>query len=488
MNAAFLLLPILLPIVGGFLIIPLAFKDDIKRNIYSEVIACLTTVLVWVTIFGAVREPVTVYSFREGFNITFRVDGLATLFAGMISIMWPVVLLYTFEYMEGEHGKNRFFAFYVATYGVTLGIAFAGNIITMYVFFEMLTLVTIPLVTHYGDHSSMYAGRVYAAYTIGGASLAFFSVIICTIYGSGAGFEYGGIMSGEFNMILIYAAFLLGFFGFGAKSAVFPLFIWLPLASVAPTPVTALLHAVAVVNAGVFAMMRFTWYVFGPDLLMGTKAQVICILVSVFTVVFAAVMAIRERHFKRRLAYSTMSNLSYMMFGIMLMTPLGFVGGMAHMVFHGIIKMTLFLCAGAFMHQTKHSYIYEINGVGKHMPVTFVCYTLSSLSLMGIPLFAGFISKWKLFTAGAEAGTVWGLIGMAGLVIAAFLCAVYTLTVAVRAFFPMGDSDRYADSDVREAGLYMLVPMVFFTAVNILFGVMSGPIMSFIERIAEGGL
>ena len=326
------------------------------------------------------------------------------------------------------------------TYGVTLGVCYAADMITMYVFIEMLTLVTIPLVSHYGGHESMYAGRKYAAYTIGGASLGFMAVVLTTMFGMAGSFRYGGSIDVTYDAVMMQLAFVLGFVGFGAKAAVFPLHDWLPTASVAPTPVTALLHAVAVVNSGVFAVMRMTYYVFGADYLRGTTAQAICLALAVFSLLFGAVQALRERHFKRRFAYSTMSNLSYMLLGVMTLSPQGLKAGLAHMVFHGVIKISLFMCAGA--------------------PATFTAYTLCALSLTGIPPFCGFVSKWQLLTAGLGAATeavqmrtagstvsqilpylLYG--GVAALIIAAFLCAMYTLSITVRAFFPLDEKDLY---------------------------------------------
>ena len=299
-------------------------------------------------------------------------------------------------------------------------------------------------------------------------------------------FEYGGSLGDLFSPGLMRIMFLFGFFGFGTKAAVFPLFHWLPQASAAPTPVTALLHAVAVVNSGVYAVIRLAWYAYGPELMRGSTEQVICTGAAVFTLVFGAAMALRERHFKRRLAYSTVSNLSYMLFGVLLMTPEGLLGGLTHMLFHSIIKMVLFLCAGAFMHVTGREYIYEINGIGRKMPVTFTLYTLSALSLTGIPLFCGFISKWKLLTAGISSGQTVGLVGMAGLIISAFLCAMYTLNVSIRAFFPMKGTDRSGSGGIKEAGVLMLIPICVFSVFNILFGVYPGPVISFLEKIAQG--
>ena len=475
MDSLFIMAPIVVPFIGGVSLLLLKIREDRTREIYSEIIVVLTSVCVWLSLAYGSREPVLIYSFTDGFSINFRVDGPAILFAGMISVLWPFAMLYAFEYMREAEHKRSFFGFYVMTYSVTLGIAFAADLVTMYVFFEMLTLVTLPLVSHYQNHESAFAGRMYVAYCIGGASLGFVAVVMGTLNGGGM-FAYGGSLGDVFSPSLMRIIFLFGFFGFGTKAAVFPLFHWLPQASAAPTPVTALLHAVAVVNSGVYAVIRLAWYIYGPELMRGSTEQVICTGAAVFTLVFGAAMALRERHFKRRLAYSTVSNLSYMLFGVMLMTPEGLLGGLTHMLFHSIIKMVLFLCAGAFMHVTGRNYIYEINGIGRKMPVTFTLYTLSALSLTGIPLFCGFISKWRLLTAGISSGQAVGIVGMAGLILSAFLCAMYTLNVSIRAFFPMRGSDRSG----------MLIPICVFSVFNILFGVYPGPVIAFLEMIAQG--
>ena len=486
-NQYLILVPILIPILSGILLLILQIQDDHPRNIYCETTACATSAAVWLVLAFGARSPVTVYSFIEGFAVNFEVDGPAALFAGMVSVMWPLVLLYAFEYMEHSVRKNSFFAFYVMTYGITLGIAFSADLVTMYLFFEMLTLVTLPLVVHYQDHESLFAGRRYAAYCIGGSSLAFVAVVMGTINGGGD-FVYGGALANVYSEELMRIIFLFGFFGFGVKAAIFPLHSWLPQASVAPTPVTALLHAVAVVNTGVFAIVRLTWYVYGPDILLGSKVQNICLAAAEVTLLYAAVMALKERHFKRRLAYSTVSNLSYMLYGIMLVTPKGLLGGISHMLFHSVIKMSLFLCAGAFMHVTGNEYIYEVNGVGRRMPLTFAFYTLGALSLTGIPMFCGFISKWRLVEAGIEAMTPLSIAGCVCLIASAFLCAMYTINISIRAFFPMAGTDRYPSLPGRkEAGWRMLVPIGFFAILNVAFGICSGPVISFLRKIAMGG-
>ena len=489
-NPTLVLPSILLPMAGGAALLSFPRMEKSDAKLLTQTVACATSVVTFLLLFHTPRgDTATIYSFINGFSVGFMLDGPAILFAGMVAVMWPLAILYAFSYMEGEPRQNSFFAFYLMTYGVTLAIAFSANLVTMYVCFEMLTLVTIPLVSHKQDADSSHAGYLYAAYCIAGASLAFIAVVMGTLDGSGQ-FRFGGNLASEYPPALMRLVYLFGFIGFGTKAAVFPLYIWLPKASVAPTPVTALLHAVAVVNSGAFAVMRLTFYAFGPNLLSGTAAQTFCVLLSAFSMVFAAVMALKERHFKRRLAYSTMSNLSYILFGISLMTGRGLTGALAHTLFHGVIKMSLFLCAGAFMRVTGKEYLYEINGQGWRMPFTFGAYTLGALSLTGIPLFCGFISKWRLLTAAIAVNTPWGMIGAAALILAAFLCAMYTLSVSVRAFLPHTPDARIEDSaaGIREADWRMLVPIGLFTAANVAFGVWSGPVMEFLEAVSRGAV
>ena len=489
MSSLILIVPILFPIIGGYLLIPLGITNRKIRNGYAMAVVCITSVLCWIALYKVGPVSASLYSFTRGFSIDLRADAPAKMFALMVSLMWPLVMLYAFEYMSASKRTNSFFAFYIMTYGVTLGVAFAANMTTLYMFYEMLSLVTIPLVSYYANHESMYAGRKYAAYTIGGASMAFFAVVMTSIYNGAGNFLYGGNLYGPYAPSLMQIVFLFGFFGFGVKAAVFPLHSWLPTASVAPTPVTALLHAVAVVNSGVFAIVRLAWYIYGPDFLRGTLCLTIAQGFAIFTLVYAAVLAVKERHFKRRLACSTVSNLSYMLFGILLMTPQGLEAGLLHMIFHGIIKITLFMCAGAFMHETIHSYVYEINGVGKKMPVTFTMYTISALSLVGIPGLCGFVSKLHLVMSGLEEGSIPGFIGSAALMVAAFLCAIYTLSVSIRAFFPMAGTDKYAGTDeyvAKEVNALMLIPICTFTLINVLIGIHPGPLTDIIEKIANG--
>ncbi len=487
MNSLYLLIAILIPVVCGLLALRIRFRSSHSLHIYIECVAIVTTLVVWFLLLHVSGSDVILYEFTPRFTIQIGLDRLGKLYAGMVSLMWPIVLLYTFSYMEHDSRQPSFLGFYILTYGATLGVCFSGNLLTMFIFFEMLSFSTLPLVAHYQDHESMHAARVYAAYLFGGATLGLASVIVVTIYGRTGHFIYGGDLGGVQVEGWVRFIFLLGFFGLGVKAAIFPMHKWLPAASVAPAPVTALLHAVAVVNTGVFAVIRLTYYAIGPAHLRGSWAQTVAILFASFTLVYAAVIALRERHVKRRLAYSTVSNLSYMLFGVMLLSPQGLAAGTAHLVFHSVTKITLFLCIGSFMHHTGKEYLSDVNGAAKHMPWTFAFYTISALSLLGVPLLCGFVSKWRLLLAGAEERTVPAYIGLGALIIAAMLCAVYGLAVSVRAYFPFKGTDQFAGiAKSDEGGWRMLVPLSVFTASQIFFGLFPGPILDYISKITLG--
>jgi len=290
---------------------------------------------------------------------------------------------------------------------------------------------------------------------------------------------------GEHAPLLLWI-YLLSFMGFGVKAAIWPLSSWLPQAGVAPTPVTALLHAVAVVNAGAFAMIRLTYYSFGVDFLRGTWVHYVVMGFAMFTIVYGCSRAVKETHIKRRLAFSTVSNLSYIIFGVTMMSPLGLAGALTHFVFHGFMKMCSFLCAGAFMHQTGKSYIYEMDGVGKRMPIIFGCFTISALGLMGVPGMAGFISKWNLTAAAVESGIPLAYGGIACLLISALLTAIYMMNIVIRAFFPKKEFDTKRIEAVTDPGWKMCLPLLFCAVSTVALGLFSGPAVEFFTKVSMG--
>lgn len=425
-------------------------------------------------------------SLTSTIDISFYVDGVGSVFSGMVALLWPLATLYAFEYMSHEHRENTFFTYYTITFGITLGIAFSANLITMYLFCEILTFITLPLIMHGQSKEAGVAGVKYLVYLIAGATAAFVGIIIFYVNGGTFDFAPGGITSaidsGSSN--IFYLAFLLMFFGFGAKAAIFPFHNWLPTAGVAPTPVTALLHAVAVVKSGVFAIIRLSYFSFGAQFLTDTKVQKIALTFAVITIMYGSVMAWREMHFKKRLAYSTMSNLSYMLLGIMLLTPAGLAAGLLHMVFHGVMKITLFFIAGAVACQSHRYYVSDLWGFGKKMPVTFAVFTVASLALAGVPPLCGFISKWYLAKAAISVGTVFSYAGIGAILFAAVFTAVYLFTVVIRAYFPRVGFDASVLEGIKDPGKYMLVPLGILAAAMIIFGLHSGLIMTYLNEVA----
>ena len=490
MSQALILTIILLPILGAApMLIPQLLKRRKMMLLYVEGIVLATSVLTWILLPRGTTEAFHIVRFVNNLSISFKIDGMTMIFAGLVSILWPMATLYAFEYMHGDGQEKTFFMFFTMTYGVTLGIAFASDIMTMYFFYELLTLVTFPLVLHAHNRESVLASRKYLYFSIGGAAFAMMGMIFIMVFGTTTEFAPGGVLDHAAlaeQMPLLLWIYFFSFMGFGVKTAIWPLSSWLPQAGVAPTPVTALLHAVAVVNAGAFAIIRLTYYSFGIDCLQGTWVQYVCMALAVFTIVYGCSRAVKEAHIKRRLAWSTVSNLSYIIFGVTIMTPLGLVGALAHFVFHGFMKICSFLCAGAFMHQTGKSYVYEMNGMGKRMKIVFGCFTVSALGLMGVPGFAGFISKWSLAEAAVDSGMPLACVGIAALLISAFLTAIYMLGVVNRAYFPKRNFDSATVTHVKDPGWQMCLPLLLCAATVILLGLFSEPLMTFIREVARG--
>lgn len=484
-----IILVILIPIIAGALVPMLSFKKRCHMEVFLESAVILNSILVWYLLLHHSDSTFLLAHFTGDLSICFKVDGMSMVFAGLVSALWPFATLYAFEYMTKEEHEKIFFLFYTMTYGITLGIALSANLLTMYFFYELLTLVTVPLVMHTLTREAILASRKYLYYSLGGAAFAFIGLIMIIIYGTTTDFILGGVLDltkigGRTNVLLF--VYVMAFLGFGVKAAVFPFNSWLPQAGVAPTPVTALLHAVAVVKSGAFAIIRLTYYSFGVDFLKGTWAQTTVMLVVMFTIVYGCSRAVKETHLKRRLAYSTISNLSYILFGVTIMTPLGLVGALTHLIFHAVIKICSFFCAGAIIHQTEKQYVHELDGMGYRMPCVFGIFTVSALALMGVPGLAGFISKWNLASAAVESGNPVAYFGIACLLISALLTAIYMLTIVVRAFFPGKDFDDSSIKEFKDPNWKMLLPLFVFVFFIIAFGLYSQPLTDFFRDVAAG--
>lgn len=476
-------LPVIFPVLAGAGLLCFPIKERKKLYQWVASIIILNALLALFAIVHCKGQVFELYKFTKVLDFVFRIDGLSALFGAMVSILWVLTTFYAFEYMKHEGFEQRFFSYFTMAFGVVLGIAFAGNMFTLYVFYEFLTLSTIPLVMHAMDGKARYAGKVYIIYMMIGASLAFIGFIFICMYGGNTLFTLGGTLNPELvkgNEDMLRFVFLLTFLGFGVKAAIFPFSKWLPTASVAPTPVTALLHAVAVVKSGVFAIIRLTYFAFGTGIIKGSWEQSLLMILAMITILYGSTMALRTPHVKRRFAYSTISNLSYIIFGVTLCTPAGLAAALLHMIFHAVIKITLFFGAGAILYKTHKEYMYEMAGLGKKMPIIFACIGIASLGLIGVPPFAGFFSKWALAEAAVATGNPLAYAGTAVLIISALLTALYCISLLAKAYFPANEEKSVGE----DPNGFMTVPMIILAIVSVVIAVYPQPLMNIINAIA----
>jgi len=490
MNGSWMIfIPVIAPFLAGFVLSQLRFEERRKREIYCTISVGVNTLLSLLMISLFRGEYVTLVRFTEKLSFSLRIDGFGAVFGTMVALLWFVTTIYAFEYMKHEGRENIFFSFFLMSYGVVMGIAFSANLMTLYIFYEMLTLFTFPLVIHAMGARDRHAGKLYLVYSMLGAALAFMGLIFVHQYGYSLDFTPGGVLNLELigeKKELLLLIFVMTFFGFGVKAAVFPFWKWLPGASVAPTPVTALLHAVAVVKSGVFAVGRSIYFIFGSSFLAGTWAQDVTMLFAAITIVMGSAMALATPHFKRRLAYSTISNLSYILFAFTLMSPAGFVAGTLHMLAHAVIKITLFFCAGAVLYKTSREFIWQLDGMGRKMPIVFGCFTICSLGLMGVPPLAGFSSKWAIGVAAAACDSPMAIVGTAALIISALLTACYLFAVILRAYFPLNGFDYNSLAKVKDPNWLMTVPLVVLTGASLVLAAGMSPLSQWLATVAAG--
>lgn len=401
--------------------------------------------------------------------IAFRVDGLGMLFALVASSLWIVTSLYAIGYMRGLHepSQTRFFAFFAVSLCATLGVAFAGNLLTLYLFYEMLSLATWPLVTHHQDKEARSGGRTYLAHLVG-TSIAFaLPAMLFTYYKSGGDLSFGPeAILAESDLGYGPALALLLAFAFGfSKAGMMPFHSWLPGAMVAPTPVSALLHAVAVVKVGVFCVIRVVTGVFGVDLLGKLGVNLVLSWVAAFTVIVSSLIALTQDNLKRRLAFSTIGQLSYIILGVSLLSEHAVAGSMMHIAMHAFGKITLFFCAGAIFVACGKKYISQLDGLGRRMPVTFAAFAIGAISVTGLPPTGGFLSKFYLVWGAAEADQIALLCVF---LVSTILNGAYFFPIIYRAFFkplPEGATPEGAlpegspQNGIAEAPLACVVPL-----------------------------
>ncbi|MDK2835558.1 MAG: multicomponent Na+:H+ antiporter subunit [Thermosediminibacterales bacterium] len=439
-----------------------------------EVLTIFTTIftasIVFVIMLNTIKGPVLeqeIIKVNPFLAIKFKVDAFGILFSTLASVLWVFASFYSIGYMAHGESVHRYFTFFAMCLGITLGIAFSGNLFTFYIFYELLTLATYPLVVHKENFEAMAAGKKYLAYSLSGAALILLAIIVT--YGLTENLEF--IPKGVFNAVTdnyvtLRCLFYAYFIGFGVKAAIVPLHSWLPSAMVAPTPVSALLHAVAVVKSGVFAIIRVVYFVYSPELLIKLGLQELLLIIITITIIFGSVLALSQKNLKKRLAYSTISQLGYILLGGVLFSKGGLTGGLLHIVNHALLKITLFFCAGSIIVMTGKTEIEELRGIGRQMPITMLCFTVASIGLIGIPPTNGFVSKWYLSLGSLEVNRPFYIII---LLISAFLTAGYLIPVIVKAFFEGKEINKL---ESKEPPLNMLLPIVIITLLGVLFGVL----------------
>lgn len=401
----------------------------------------------------------TLFELAPGVAVAFRGDAAGMLFAALASSLWVLATVYSIGYMRtlDEHNQTRFYAAFALSIAMAVGVAMAANLITFVLFYELLTLATYPLVTHHEDEDSIRAGRKYLVYTLSGGLALIAAAAWLQALGVDATFTPGGFLGVLADRPgLLWGLFALLACGVAVKAAVMPLHSWLPSAMVAPTPVSALLHAVAVVKAGAFGFVRVMGFVFGPALLaeMGA-AQVVAVFAAV-TLMLGSLLALRMDHLKQRLAYSTISHLSYIVLGTAILAPAAWVGALLHMAAHGVTKITLFFCAGAIHANTHKNKVSELDGIGRQMPYTMTAFALASLGMAGLPPFMMFASKWYLGSGAVAANRV---PLMAVYVASGILNAAYLFPIVFRAFARAPERDPDV-AGAGEASRLMVVPLM----------------------------
>jgi len=483
LNTAIILIPILFPMVMALFIGVGKFKENI-RNAIAAITVFLNLFFV-IYIFKSMGQiSCTVLKINEFLDIYLKIDKLSMFFSLLVAVLWVFTSFYSMEYMKHEGKEDRFFAFFLVTLGVTLGISFSGNLVTLYLFYELLTLATFPLVIHSGTGEALKSGKKYLIYSFAGATFVLLGMILLFNVTNVLDFCPKGIIK-DFNLnkTLISTSYIVMFLGFGVKAALVPFHSWLPKAMVAPTPVSSLLHAVAVVKSGVFALVRITYYVFGAEIVKQIHGREYLLLFVTISILMGSFLALHQSNLKKRLAYSTISQLGYILLGILILNGNSFVGGLLHLINHAVIKITLFFCVGTIMYTRGKTSIYEIKGIGKEMPYTMWCFAISSISLIGIPPTNGFVSKWYLAQGGLLEGKV---IFPAILLISALLTAMYLMPIITVAFFKKSEEHTLGEKiEIKEAPLKMLVPIMLITCITIVLGLYPNPILNFLMEISK---
>ncbi len=477
-----IILALLIPAVGAGLIALTSWHSNLRETVTLVTAATLFGVVMM--ILGRVMdgEQLMTGSFQivPGLDLAFKVEPLGMLFACVASGLWIVNSIYSIGYMRGnkEPRQTPFYMCFAVAIASTLGIAFSANLFTLFLFYEVLTLSTYPLVTHKGDDNARAGGRTYLLILLGTSMVLLLPAIVATAMIAGTlDFTPGGILAGKTDKTTVAILLALFMFGIG-KAALMPKHRWLPAAMVAPTPVSALLHAVAVVKAGVFTAMKVVIYIFGIDLLASTGANEWLIWVAAASLLAGSLVAMTKDNLKARLAYSTVSQLAYVVLGASLATGWGVIGGSMHIAMHAVGKITLFFCAGAIYTAARKTEVSELTGLGRAMPFTFMAFLIGSLSIIGLPPFGGLWGKWYIALGALEAGQI---LIVAILMISSLLNIAYLLPIPFKAFF--GESQGRKSDGIKEAPLPCLIAIGLTSFGCLILFFFPGPILELLGQI-----
>lgn len=459
--------------IPAFLIFPLREHQHRLRTTINFASAISKLVLVGVLIWGVAQgiSYETRFALAPGIELVLHADPLSVLFITLSSVLWFVTTIYAVGYLEDAPHRSRFFGFFSLCVSSTIGIAMAGNMLTFLFFYELLTLSTYPLIVHRGTPEALRGGRTYLVYTMLGGGVLLLGVAWLRAIAGPLDFTQAGLLASKTDLshVSLIIIFVLIVGGLGVKAALVPLHGWLPKAMVAPAPVSALLHAVAVVKAGAFGIVRIIYDVYGIEFSNELGLLTPLLVIASATILYGSFMALRQDELKKRLAYSTVSQVSYIALGAALLGPLASIGGVVHLVHQGVMKITLFFCAGNYAETLGIHHIGELNGVGKRMPWTTAAFTVAALGMIGVPPVAGFVTKWYLGMGAIEAGQHWVLLVLA---LSSLMNAAYFLPIVYAAWFREALHPYPIDKrDTRgECHWMLLVPPVFTAMLALLLG------------------
>ena len=468
-------------------------REDVKRDRFVLVSLLVEFVLVIVLcLMGDAR--VTLFAMTETLPVILASDGLARLFAVLMSGMWLASGAFSFRYMSHEGSQRRYYTFYLLTLSALMGLCFAGTLATMYLFFELMTLLSVAMVLHSLTKEAVAAGMKYLLYSIAGAMMGLLGVFYFTANAITPVFMPGGTMDltvAQEQAPMMLVILFVTIVGFGTKAGMFPMHGWLPTAHpIAPAPASAVLSGV-ITKAGVICIIRFLYYVVGADLVRGTWVQTALIILSLVTVFMGSMMAFKTTGLKKRLAYSSVSQVSYVLFGLFMLNEIAFRGAMLHVYFHSLMKNLLFFAAGSIIFKTGLTDVRDLKAIGKKMPITMWCFTIAGVSLIGVPPLCGFFSKWQLAQGALASGvSVFSWLGPVVLLVSALLTGAYLLPVSINGFFPGHEAHGHGHHEEEtvekcEVPACMYIPMIVLAVLIVVTGLCPSVVENAIAAVAS---